>query len=132
MIKGLTLVQVRALRAFTKTTKHGQFHGDPNGIGRAIMPFVPDYVVDELVASRNIELIDAPEGKAPSPASPKLMDRDDDYVVETIGIGRYRISGPGIDEPKVIKGKADMETFIAGVKTALAEGGAADTDAPAE
>jgi hypothetical protein len=79
MIKGLTLVEVFALRDFTKTTRHGNFHGDPNGNERARNPLVPDYVVEELVASGRVALlqcasVEALVSPAPPP-SPVVVDK---------------------------------------------------------
>lgn len=43
------MVRVKALRVFTKTTEHGQFHGDPNShLEEGRNPLIPASVLEEL------------------------------------------------------------------------------------
>ena len=116
MVRGLTLVQVEAIEVFTKTTIHGQFHGDPTS-ARNAQPMVPDYVVGELLASGTIALLDR------DPETPPV--EPDPYAMKHLGFGKYAVTGPGIAAETVVQGKADAETLIATARTAYA----ADADA---
>lgn len=129
MIPGLTLVRVLATDVFTKTTRHGQFHGDP-GSERNCRPKVPDYVVGELLAAGKIALLEEDEGESGAPPLAPL-DARSEYEMTHLGFGRYAVSGPGIAPGTEVKGKADAETLIKSARAAFAEGAAAD-EAPVD
>lgn len=145
----LNLVAVTALAAFTKTTPHGQFHGDPDS-KRNARPEVPDYVVDELVAARLISTdpldhdgVDGKGGsekgarstrargarKAKAKASAGEPLREGDFEAKHIGFGKYEITGPGLDEPEKVKGKDKAQARLAELEAAHAETAA---DSPAD
>lgn len=133
--KGLTLVKVKALVAFTETTKFGQFHGDPNGLTEeAKNPSVPDFVVDRLVArgwvsadpldhdgdgakggSRKGAASTAAKGKAKKGDGAKGGDAFTAgafAIAAAGGIGMYEITGPGLDAPEKVKGKAKAQARL--------------------
>lgn len=137
----LVLIQVKALAAFTKTTHHGQFHGDPNGLSdRTRFPSVPNYVVEALVGTGKAVLLG--DEIEPSPPSPTPYSRealppvDSPFTMTHQGFGKYLIEGPGIAPDTLIKGKADAETFVAQAEKAHAEAeaalAAAADDAPVD
>ena len=73
----LVLIRVKALAAFTKTTQHGQFHGNPEGRSdRTRFPSVPEYVVESLFRTGKAEPL-GDEGIPPPPILPQL-DHDGD------------------------------------------------------
>lgn len=147
-MKDLNLVKVKALRTFTKTTKHGQFHGDPNGVSKAKEPMVPDYVVDDLVASGCVKLSKS-KAKAEDEGGEELTGdnagdplppvEEGPYEAKHIGGGIYEITGPD-DFSEKVKGKHEAAARVAELnasaeKTAEGDGvekTAADTDAPTD
>lgn len=110
--KTLKLIKVKALKVFTLTVAHGQFHGDPESrVEKARHPRVPDYAVERLVAEKSIE---APDGFEESAAA---------FSMKHIPVGRYEITGPGLDQPVVIRGKAEAEAALEALRTAHAAAG---------
>jgi hypothetical protein len=68
----LNLVQVTAVEAFTVTTKHGQFHGDPdNRSDKVKHPMVPALAVDDLIAQGKAKAYGVKAKAAPKSAAPK-------------------------------------------------------------
>lgn len=82
----------------------------------------------------------APAGKAPArkPAGRKAAasGAGDDFeagaftVTKTEGIGMYAISGPGLDAPESVKGRAKVQSRLDELNKAAASG--AKSDAPTE
>lgn len=154
-MKDLKLVKVKALVAFTKTTKHGQFHGDP-GSDRNATPRVPDYVVEELVRAKLIadpakEQLDhdgdgAPGGSRKGARSTRARGaakakevaddtsgkslppvEDGPYSAKHVQFGKYEITGPdGFSE--TMKGKAAVQQRVAELNSAAEK--SAGGDAP--
>lgn len=120
MIPGLTLITVAALQSFTETTRHGQFHGDPDS-ERNSRPKVPDYVVGKLLASGKIALldVDTDEGEAGASQAPATGDTPVEFAMTYKPVGQYVITGPGI-EPETVRGKDAAEKRMAELAVAAA------------
>jgi len=108
------LVRLKALTAFTQFVPSiGQVHGDPDNKDAQFVE-VPEGVADFLVEYGKAEHV------AATPAKAGKTGRNDGYAMKYVPIGKYLVSGPGISDPVEIKGKAEAEAYIDGIKEGLA------------
>lgn len=75
---------------------------------------VPDHLLQTFIDEG---VIDGPDGEVDA----------DSFIMKHVGFGKYEISGPGLDEPELVKGKVEAETRLDALNA-----GAADIDAPAD
>lgn len=94
-------IRVKALGDFTVfTAGYGCTHGDPNSDDEAVrFPEVPVSHIESLIERGKIE---APEGGADEAP---LAGDEAAFTMKYVPVGKYEITGPGLDEPEVVKGK---------------------------
>lgn len=136
------LIRCKALRAFTQFVPgHGQVHGDPdNQDERVSFPEVPESYVQFLVDEGKVEAPSATVadlvGAIAAAAQDALADGDiqsrvlseDEVLVagsmfsaKHVGGGKFQITGPGLNEPIEMKGKAAAEARAAELEAAMAK-----------
>lgn len=112
-------VKRKAAQVFTHFVQgYGMVHGNPDADDAKVVT-LPQSAVAYLVSEGKIE------------GEPGDIDDDKDgFQMKPHGIGRYQITGPGLDKPEIIQGKAKAEARLAELNASLDT--TANADAPAD
>lgn len=113
----MDMIKCKALDHFTEFVDGlGQVHGDPNNSDERVShPLVPAHIVDGLIERGKIEVLgDGAEFSAPISSGEDLVT----FAMEHVGGGRFSITGPGLVEPEIVKGKDKAQARVDELKAA--------------